>query len=68
MNENTIDFLWRQSARSDAQAHWVDQVLMNINVNLMKVRKGRGGRLVRYKTEKKDELLKVKSVYVQQEF
>lgn len=36
MKENTIDFLWRHSARSNAQAHRVDQVLMNIGVNLMK--------------------------------
>lgn len=42
MNENTIDFLCRHSARPNAQAHWVDQVLMNINVNLMKVQKGEG--------------------------
>lgn len=47
MNENTIDFLWRHSARPNAQAHRVDQVLMNINVNLMKEQKkeGRKGKL-----------------------
>lgn len=39
MNENTIDFLWRHSARPNAQAHRVDQVLMNINDNLMKEQK-----------------------------
>lgn len=42
MKENTIDFLWRHSARPDAQAHRVDQVLMNINVNLIKEQEKRG--------------------------
>lgn len=53
MKENTIDFLWRHSARPDAQAHRVDQVLMNINVNLMKERKedGRRGELEAEKDE-----------------
>lgn len=53
MKENTIDFLWRHSARPDAQAHMVDQVLMNINVNLMKERKedGRRGELEAEKDE-----------------
>lgn len=36
MRENTIDFQWGHSAKFDAQAHRLDQVLMNINVNLMK--------------------------------
>ena len=40
MNENTIDFQW--SAGPGAQPHWVDQVLMNINVNLMKVQREEG--------------------------
>lgn len=45
MNETTIDFLCRHNARPDAQAHRVDQVLMNINVNLMKEqeKEGKGG-------------------------
>lgn len=59
MNENTIDFLWRQSARANAQAHRVDQVLMNINVNLMKEQKKEGGRKVSYRqTVETDELSK----------
>ena len=37
-----IDFLWRRRARPDAQAHRVDQVLMNINANLMKEPTERG--------------------------
>lgn len=36
MRENTIDFQWGHGAKFNAQAHKWDQVLMNINVNLMK--------------------------------
>lgn len=36
MRENTIDFQWGHGAKFNAQAQRRDQVLMNINVNLMK--------------------------------
>lgn len=42
MKEHSIDFLWGQRARSNAQAHREDQVLMNINVNLMKKKEREG--------------------------
>lgn len=45
----------------DAQAHRVDQVLMNINVNLMKERGGkkRGRKASQEQPVEKDELEKV---------
>lgn len=58
MSENTIDFLWRHSARPDAQAHRVDQVLMNIKVNLMKEQKKRGEERQARSRLEKDELIK----------
>lgn len=44
MRENAIDFQWGHSAKFNAQAHKRDQVLMNINVDLMKNKEQSNGR------------------------